>query len=103
MSSKPKQAPSCRTKQGESVACAPELTDGFQGIVFIDKIGRDVCRVHDLPLISLWGGNRIAFGRSHQPSGSSQSGVRLPVLSLKLPSPLLKRALVPVEELRDLC
>ena len=81
-----------------------ELTDGFQGIVFIDKIGREVCRVRDLPLVSWWGGNRIVFGSlSHQPSGSSQSGVRLPVLSLRLPSSLLKRALVPIEELRGLC
>ena len=63
----------------------PELTDGFQGIVFIDKIGREVCRVHDLPLISLWGGNRIAFGRSHQPSGSSQSGVYVFVVRMLSP------------------
>ena len=91
-------------ENGWLVLTRPELTDGFQGIVFIDKIGREVCRVRDLPLISWCGGNRIVFGNlNHQPSGSSQSGVRLLVLSLKLPSSLLKRALVPIEELRDLC
>ena len=63
------------------------------------KFGREGCRVCNPPLIGWWWGNKMVF--NHQPSGFSQSGVNMLVLSLTLSSSTWVGALVPAE-LRDL-
>lgn len=59
----------------------PEVLDGFGGRVFIGRIWGEGCRVYGLPLIGCWGGTEgWSRGLSHQPSGSSQSGVHVLLL-----------------------
>ena len=64
------------------------------------KFGREGCRVCNPPLIGWWWGNKMVL--NHQPSGFSQSGVNMLVLSLTLSSSTWVGALVPAE-LRDMC
>ena len=42
----------------------PELPDGFQGVVFIEKIWGEGYRVCDFLLIGWWGGNRAVLQES---------------------------------------
>ena len=55
-----------RAKQGEWAAHAQKAwtPDGFQGRVFIGKILREGCRVHDVSLIGWWWGNRAVLQES---------------------------------------
>ena len=53
------------------------------GRVFKVNIWLEGCRVHDFLLIGWWRGNRVMFGNlNRQPSGSSQSGVYVLVVSM---------------------
>ena len=97
----------CRAMQGEQDGSwSKDLNSpmGFREEVFIGKIWREVCRVCDFPLIGLWWGNSVVFQKSQpsafwfQPAWGPHS-----LLSLKLPSSTWVGALLPVEELRDMC
>ena len=70
---------------GQLVLKRPEVLDSFGGRVFTGRIWGEGCRVYDPPLIGWWGGAEgWSRGLSHQPSGSSQSGVCVLLLSLNV-------------------
>ena len=96
----------CRAKRGEWLAHAqktwtPQL--GLKEEILKSKLGEGLHGewLSSDWLVVRWLGGRWSKNLSHQPSGSSSSGVHVLVLSLMLPSPIWMRALISREELRD--